>query len=259
MTSIKLTYADYQPQADLLAGKNIIITGAGSGIGRAAAVSYAQHQAQVILLSKTKENLESVYDEIIALRANNDNIPEPIICQFDFLSATEEAYEQLTESLTNEFSCIDGILHNVSMLGDLVELGNYPKGIWDQVMQINVNSVFLLSKHCLPLLRQSQSASMIFTSSSVGRKGRAYWGAYSVSKFAVEGFMQCLAEELENTSNIRVNSLNPGGTRTSMRKAAFPAEDEMLLPAAEDIMQAYLYLMGDDSKGIHGQAINVRG
>jgi NAD(P)-dependent dehydrogenase (short-subunit alcohol dehydrogenase family) len=162
------------------------------------------------------------------------------------------------EQLEQNCGHIDGLLHNASMLGDLCEITNYSAGIWNQVMQVNVNSAFLLSKHLIPLMKQSAAASMIFTSSSVGRKGRAYWGAYAVSKFAIEGLMQCLAEELENTTHIRVNSLNPGGTRTAMRKAAFPGEDPTTLPAPADIMNSYLYLMGDDSIAIHGQTINVR-
>lgn len=257
MTDIQFTYGDYFPKKDLLKNKNIIITGAGSGIGRAAAIAYAQHGAQVILLSKTKKNLESVYDEIESLRKKEINIKEAIICQIDFLSASEETYEAIIESLENELGHIDGLLHNASMLGDLCEFINYPKGIWDQVMQINITSVFMLTKACLPLLKLSPAASIIFTSSSVGRIGRAYWGAYAVSKFALEGFMQSLAEELENTSNIRVNSLNPGGTRTAMRKSAFPGEIPESLPMPEDIMQAYLYLMGEDSQE-HGRAISVR-
>ena len=177
MKDIQFTYAEYQASPDLLKNKNIIVTGAGSGIGKTAAITYAKHGAQIIALSKTKENLELLYDEIEALRLDNSEIPEALICQFDFLTATEEHYEQLAESLENEFGVIDGLLHNVSMLGDLCEISNYPKGIWDQVMQINVNSAFLLTKACLPLLKQSKSASIIFTSSSVGRVGRAFLGS----------------------------------------------------------------------------------
>lgn len=258
MNTIAFTYADYQPANDLLKNKTIIVTGAGSGIGYAATLTYAKHGAQIIALSKNREHLETLYDEIESLRVDNKDIPEAMICQFDFLQATEENYSELVSALEQEFGVIDGLLHNASMLGDLCEIANYPKGIWDQVMQVNVTSVFMLSKACLPLMKLSKSASIIFTSSSVGRKGRAYWGAYAVSKFAVEGLMQGLAEELENTSNIRVNSLNPGGTRTAMRKAAFPAEAPETLPEPEAIMQAYLYLMGDDSKKLHGQAVSVR-
>ena len=162
MKDIKLNYGEYHPNVDLLKGKNIIITGAGSGIGRAAALSYATHGAQVILLSKTKENLESIFDEIQSLKDTKPQIIEPLICQFDFLHASEEQYEELVLALEKEFECIDGILHNASMLGDLCEFENYAKGIWDQVMQVNVTSVFMLTKACLPMLKLSPSASIIF-------------------------------------------------------------------------------------------------
>ena len=84
----------------------------------------------------------------------------------------------------------------------------------------------------------------------VGRTGKAYWGAYAVSKFATEGFMQVLASELENTSKIRVNSLNPGATNTSMRRSAYPAEQPDSNPSPDEIMATYLFLMGDDSLGV---------
>ena len=126
-------------------------------------------------------------------------------------------------------------------------------------MQVNVNAAFHLSKVLLPALSRSQDARMIFTSSSVGRVGRAYWGAYGVSKFALEGLMQTLAEEVENTTAIRVNSLNPGGTRTAMRRDAYPAENPETQPTAESIMPVYLYLMSPEAQPIHGQALNVRG
>jgi len=240
MSAIKLTYANYKASDDLLKHKTIIITGAGAGIGRSAAISYAKYGAQLILLSKTREKLENIYDEISALKKDNDSIKEPIICQVDLLNADEAFYQGLVESLENEFGVIDGLLHNASMLGDLCEFSNYPLGIWQQVMQTNVTSVFMLTKACLPLLKKSSNASIVFTSSSVARKGRAYWGAYAVSKFAIEGFMQSLAEELENTTHIRVNSLNPGATQTTMRATAFPGEIPNTLPHPDDIMQAYL-------------------
>ena len=125
-------------------------------------------------------------------------------------------------------------------------------------MQVNVNAQFLLTRHLLPLLQAAPAASIVFTSSGVGRKGRAYWGAYAVSKFATEGFMQVLADELENTSNVRVNSLNPGATNTAMRRSAYPGERPTDNPAPEEIMATYLYLMGDDSRGVTGQAFNAR-
>jgi NAD(P)-dependent dehydrogenase (short-subunit alcohol dehydrogenase family) len=116
----------------------------------------------------------------------------------------------------------------------------------------------MLIKALLPLLHQSSSASIIFTSSSVGRKGRAYWGAYAVSKFATEGLMQVLAEELQNTSSIRVNAINPGATNTAMRRSAYPAETPSSNPSPEAIMPTYLYLMGRDSEAVNGQSLDAR-
>eukprot|EP01132_Coremiostelium_polycephalum_P023827 gene23827-28476_t len=111
----------------------------------------------------------------------------------------------------------------------------------------------MLTSTLLPLLKLSQDASVVFTSSSVGRKGRAYWGAYGVSKFATEGLMQTLADELDNVAPVRANSINPGATRTSMRAQAYPGENPTDNPTPEEIMPVYLYLMGPDSTGINGQ------
>lgn len=125
-------------------------------------------------------------------------------------------------------------------------------------MQVNVNAAFMLTRALLPSLQKSRDGRLLFTASSVGRKGRAYWGAYSVTKFAVEGLMQVLADELQNTSSVRVNSLNPGGTRTGMRAQAYPAEDPATRPTPESLMPVYLYMMGPDSSRLHGQALDVQ-
>lgn len=127
-----------------------------------------------------------------------------------------------------------------------------------RVMQVNVNAAFMLTHAMLPLLKLSADASVVFTSSGVGRKGRAYWGAYAVSKFATEGLMQVLADELDGMGSARANSINPGATRTSMRLQAYPAENPQNNPLPEDIMPLYLYLMGPDSIGVNGQALDAQ-
>ena len=129
---------------------------------------------------------------------------------------------------------------------------------WRKVLKVNLESGFLLTKSLLPALRKANNSSIVFTSSGVGRKGKAYWGAYSISKFAVEGLVQILAEELENTSNIRVNAVNPGSTRTKMRVEDYPAEKPKNNPTPKDIMNAYLYLMGEDSIGCNGKSIDAQ-
>lgn len=245
--------ADYRPSATLLQGKTILVTGAGDGIGRAAALSYARHGATVILLGRTESKLEQVYDEIEAA-----GYPKPALVEMDLATAAEENIINLATGLAGEFGHLDGLLHNAGVLGERRPVESAGYASWLEVMQVNVNAQFLLTRHLLPLLQAAPAASIIFTSSGVGRTGKAFWGAYSVSKFATEGFMQVLADELENISKVRVNSLNPGPTNTAMRRTAYPAERPTDNPSPEDIMAAYLYLMGDDSAGITGKMFNAQ-
>jgi NAD(P)-dependent dehydrogenase (short-subunit alcohol dehydrogenase family) len=252
MTVLRIP-ANYRPRANLLAGKTVLVSGAGDGIGRAAALSYAHHGATVLLLGRTGSKLEAVYDEIEATGG-----PRPAIIELDLATASERSYANLASSLEQEFDCLDGILHNAALLGDRRPIANAGYTSWAEVMQVNVNAQFLLTRYLLPQLHQAPIASIIFTSSSVGRTGKAYWGAYAVSKFATEGFMQVLAGELENTSRIRVNSLNPRATNSAMRRTAYPAEPPSTNPSPQDIMPAYLFLMGDDSAGVTGRAFDAR-
>ena len=245
--------ANYRPTARLLQGRRILVTGAGDGIGRAAALAYAAHGATVILLGRTTAKLEAVYDEI-----EQSGGAQPAIIELDLATANEQNFLNLASSLAQEFEQLDGLLHNASVLGERrpIESATWPA--WEEVMQVNVNAQFLMTRALLPLLQAAPSASVIFTSSGVGRQGRAYWGAYAVSKFATEGLMQVLADELENTSRVRVNSINPGGTNTAMRRAAYPAENPTDNPDPLALMPTYLFLMGDDSLGVTGRAFNAQ-
>lgn len=244
----------YNAPSDLLKNRIILVTGAGDGIGKEAARQYAAHGATVILLGKTQEKLEKLYDELEA-----SGYPQAAIVPLNLDVATEHDYIELCNTLHQEFGRIDGILHNASILGVRTPIDNYDPIIWQQVMQVNVNAPFMLTQTLMPLLQASEDASIIFTTSSVGRKGKAYWGAYAVSKFATEGMMQVLADELDNVENIRVNAINPGATRTQMRAYAYPAESPENNPAPADIMPLYLYLMGPDSKSVHGQSMDAQG
>ncbi|GLR62847.1 YciK family oxidoreductase [Marinospirillum insulare] len=244
---------DYQPAANLLKDKVILVTGAGAGIGRAAAKAYAALGASVVLLGRTISKLEAVYDEILEAGG-----PEPAIYPLNLEGASWPDYQAMADRLYETFGRLDGVLHNASILGTLSPVQSYNPELWQRVMHINFNAQVMLQQATLSLLEQSEDASIIFTSSSVGRVGRAYWGPYACSKFATEGFVQVLSQELENISNIRVNSLNPGATRTQMRADAFPAEHPDTLRKPEEIMGTYLYLMGPDSKGITGQQFNAQ-
>ena len=238
---------------DLLKEKVILITGAGDGIGAVAAKSCAEHGATVILLGRTTEKLEAVYDEIIAA-----GHPEPAIVPMDLSQITQPDVEGLAQALETNYVKLDGLLHNAAILGDRVPFDHYSIQQWHRVMHTNSTAVFLLTRVLMPLLQKSEAGRLLFTSSSVGAEPRAYWGAYAVSKYAMEGLAKLIADELEQTSSIRVNIVNPGATRTSMRAAAYPVEDPSSLQHPKDLMPLYLYLLGSDSQKEHGRTFNAK-
>lgn len=242
----------YQAPAELLKDKVILVTGASDGIGKTIAKSYAEHGATVILHGRNIEKLEKVYDDIV-----NKGGAQPAILPLDLQNAAQQQYISLAETIQSELGRLDGILHNAAMISELSPIEYTDANLWHEMMQVNINAVFMLTQACLPLLREAPDASIITTSSGVGRIGRAFWGPYAVSKFAIEGFTQVLADELED-SNIRVNSINPGATRTKMRATAFPAEDASRLASPAELSNLYLYLMGADSQSVHGQSIDAQ-
>lgn len=243
---------EYQAAKDLLKDKTILVTGAGDGIGRAAALAYAEHGATVILLGKTVKKLEAVYDQI-----EQAGYPKPAIVPLDLKGATEQNYIDMAETIEQQFGQLDGLLHNASLLGVLGPFEHISLDSVRDVLQVNVVAEIMMTKALLPVMKKAPSASLIFTSSSVGRQGRAFWGEYAISKFATEGMMQSIAHEYQGTS-LRANSINPGATRTGMRANAYPAENPQTLKTPEEIMPTYLYLMGDDSSDITGQQFNAQ-
>lgn len=239
---------DYAPSKDLLQNRIILVTGAGDGIGRAVSKGLAAHGATVVLLGKTIRKLEAVYDEI--MRADG---PKPGIYPMDLMGATYKDYEDLVSILDKEYGRLDGLLHNAGILGERAPIEHYEIHIWQQVLQVNLTAPFALTKACLEILYKSPDASVVFTSSGVGRHPRAYWGAYAVSKAGIEALSAVLADETEFRGTIRVNTINPGSVATEMRRLAFPAEDRQKLLAPEKLVPAYTYLLGPDSKGITAQ------
>ncbi len=245
---------DYLPAPDLLKERVILVTGAGDGIGAAAAKSFATHGATVILLGRTVRKLEVVYDAI-----EQAGGPQPAIYPMNLEGASPKDYQDLAATLEREFGRLDGLLHNAALLGTLTPLEMYDLELWAKVMQVNLNAPYLLTRACMPLLKNSADASVVFTSSSVGHHGRAYWGAYGISKAAAENMMQILADELEENTPVRVNSIDPGAVRTRMRAKAYPGEDPNIHPTPDEIMDVYLYLMGPDSKGETGKSFRAQG
>jgi NAD(P)-dependent dehydrogenase (short-subunit alcohol dehydrogenase family) len=248
-----MDHQNYVYPDDLLRGRVILISGATAGIGRALAVHAAAHGAQVILHGRDVKKLEELYDEIEAL----EGAPRPAIAVMDLATADANAYRTLAESLTEEFGRLDGLVNNAGVLGERFSIEQYDAGMWQQVMHVNVTAAFALTQVCLPLLHQSDDASVIFTSSGVGRQGKPFWGAYAVSKFATEGLSQVLASEQEHGS-LRVNCINPGPVRTEMRRAAYPAEDRDVLKGPAEILPTYMYLLGPDSKGVTGKSLDAQ-
>jgi NAD(P)-dependent dehydrogenase (short-subunit alcohol dehydrogenase family) len=239
----------YQAPADLLKDKIILITGAGDGIGKAAAKACAAHGATVVLLGRTIHKLEDVYDEIIAAGS-----PEPAIYPLNLEGATPKDYDDLANTLDEQFGALHGLLHNAAFLGANTPLQQYEPELWYKVMQVNINAPFLLTQSVLPLMMKSEDASIIFTQDD---KSTAYWGAYGISKAALMSLMKILADEMDSDTRVKVNAINPGPVKTPMRMKAYPAADPNEMIPAEDIMATYLYLMGKDNNDT-GKIINAQ-
>jgi len=244
---------DYAFGPGLLNDRIIMITGATDGIGRALAVRAAELGARVILHGRNVQKLEEVYDEIEAI----DGTPRPSIAVLDLATADGNAYTSLANSIEEEFGRLDGLVHNAGILGNRHSIEQYDAAQWQQVMHVNLTAPFALTQVLMPLLKKSQHASIIFTSSGVGRVGKAFWGAYSVSKFGTEALSQILSAENVH-SGMRVNCINPGPVRTKMRLAAYPAEDRDALKGPQDILSAYLFLLGPDSLDVSGQSLDAQ-
>nr|VFJ43403.1 MAG: NAD(P)-dependent dehydrogenase, short-chain alcohol dehydrogenase family [Candidatus Kentron sp. DK] len=244
----------YRPGADLLAGRVILVTGAGADLGRAAACAFAAQGAAIVLLDHDVPAMEEVYDTIVQAGG-----AEPALYPMRFTGAVPTDYEEMAERIKTEFGRLDGLLHAGLELGVPSPIEHYDITQWAKVMQNNLHAPFLLVKACLPLLRETGDASVILTSADVGRRGRAYWGAYGVSCFAVEGLIQVLADELETESRVRINGIDPGPVRTRLRAAAYPGEDPMTLPHPDEKTGAYLFLMGKDSHPLNGAVIEAYG
>lgn len=244
---------DYKPRKDLLADRVVMITGAGDGIGRAAALSFADHGATVIALGRTAAKLESL-DEAIGATGSQ----RPYVVVQDLAKCTQSTCEQLATEIEKEFGRLDGLLHNAAQLGTMSPLHLYELEAWSVVMRVNLYLPYLLTRSCLQLLKESEDASVIFTTAAVARRARAYWGAYAVAGFGVEGMMQVWADELDANTHIRVNTLDPGPVKTGLQMRAYPGKDPTGLLAPEQIMPAYLYLMGPDSCGVSGRAFSAQ-
>lgn len=251
MTATPETFKAFEAANGALEGRVILITGASDGIGRALALECARKGAIVIAQGRSQEKLDTLAEAVTA-----EGGTAPIAVPMDFLKVEGGVYLSLAEQIEKDFGRLDGLVHCAGMLGDMTEIGEYDAVVWQQVMHVNVTSEFALTKVLLPLLRKSKGA-IVFTSSGVGRRGRAFWGAYAVSKFAVEGLAQVLAAELEH-AGVSVNVVNPGATHTNMRAQAYPAENKDEIAKPEDVLGPYLYFLCDEARAVTGESVDAQ-
>ncbi len=220
----------------------ILITGAGGAIGGAVARALAAQGASVVLMGRSLPPLEKTYDDIVAA-----GHPKPAICPLDFATAKPEDFQSSAVMIQQEFGRLDGLLHCAATLGSLTPIEHYDAGLWNRVLQVNLTAPLLLTRACLPLLKAAPEASVLFNTSDVGQKGRAYWGAYAAAHASIENLTQTLADELEANTSVRVNSIDPGPIRSRLRALAYPGEDPNTLPCAETVVPVYLNFLGPAS------------
>jgi len=231
----------------------ILITGAAGGLGSTAALALAKQGAQIILLDKSIPKLEKIYDSIVEAGAVT-----PSIYPFDLAGASEVQYEELAVTINKTYGSLQGLLHSAVELNAYTPIEIHETKEWGHTLNVNLNAPFLLTRVLLPVLQKSDHASIVFTSDSMARTPSAYSGAYGVSKIALEGLAKILAEELESSQKVRVNTLIPGAINSPLRKKLFPAEDKSKLPTMDSLNTIYTYLFSPESIGVTGQTIDAQ-
>lgn len=233
----------------ILRGKVALVTGGSRGIGRAITTAYVQSGANVFICGRNVNAIEAALREIRPTGGMIDGLAGDV--------GKAEDVERIVDKAVQRFGAIDVLVNNASILGPREPIVNYPLTAWDEVIRINLTGFFLMTRAVLPIMLERRSGSIINVTSGVGRKGKARWGAYAVSKAGLECFTQVLADEVSQTG-IRVNSVNPAGTRTRMRAEAYPTEDPLALPVAEEITPIFVYLASDASVAVTGQSLEAR-
>ena len=226
----------------LLIEKNILITGASSGIGKSLSLNLSKLGANVIMLSKNEKALDSVYDEI-----KEKYNTEPMIIKCDLTDLNEIKSQEITDIIGENYSRLDAIIHNAAILEKMSNIENYDLVTWEKVLKVNLTSAFILSKYLISLMKSALVPRIIFTTSSVGRNAKAFWGAYSVSKAGINALSEILSDELETISNMKVFNFDPKATQTSMRSLAFPAEDRDSQKKPDFLIEYYLWMLSEKS------------
>lgn len=245
MNIIDINVNDLPSTAESLKNHVYLITGAAGAVGSAVSVALGISGATAILVDRNSRGLDATYDQITEAGG-----AEPIKLELDLASTGMPQYEEMAELIKTEFGRLDGIIHCAVEPGTLTPLSQYPMDMLNKALLVNLSAPYMLTQCCIDLLREAEDASVIFTSTEVARQGKAYWGGYSISGFAMEGLAQIWADELETNTAIRINTLDTGPVRSLLRARIFPGEDPASIPTANSIVPAYLYLLTSDVKGI---------
>lgn len=242
--------ADFQPRSDLLAGRRILVTGAGDGLGRVAAIACAAHGASVILLGRTVKKLESTYDAI-----EQAGGPAPAIYPLHLGGASWKDYGDLADTVEREFGGLDGLLHCAVQFKSFTPMTDVDPKDWIESLQVNLTAPFALTRHLLPLLDAAADASVVFVSDRHGREAHAYDNVYGIAKAGIEQMVKIWAAELEGKPQLRLNSFDPGPMRSGVRLRGYPGESIAQVPPPETVVPRLLWLLGPDSRGVSGQAL----
>ena len=228
-----------------------MITGASKGIGRSLAINLSKHKANVILLARNEDLLDSLYDEIKEKYNTN-----PMIIGCDLSQFEEDEAQEIANVVSKNYKCLDALINNASILKKISSINDYDLKSWKKVLNVNLTSAFLLSKYLMPLMMDSKLPRIIFTSSGVANKGKAYWGAYSVSKAGIKNLSEILSDELNSLTNFKVFNFNPKETRTEMRALAYPAENPSSVKAPDELINYYLWMLSERSTSSSKSHIN---
>ncbi|MAR94872.1 MAG: polyketide synthase [Gammaproteobacteria bacterium] len=231
---------DYK--SDFLKNRNILVTGASRGIGKTLSITLSKYGANIIMLGKNEKLLDQIYDEIKDTYNTN-----PLIIASDLNNLDENKAQEVANVIIEEYGYLDALINNASILNKMSLIEDYDLKAWEKVLKINLTSAFLLSKYSIPIMKNSSIPRIIFTSSSVAKKGKAYWGAYSASKAGAKVLSEIISDELESISKFKIFNFNPKATQTDMRSLAYPAEDPTMIKKPEELIKYYLWMLSSES------------
>lgn len=243
--------AEYCPTNDLLKDRVALVTGAGQGLGKVAALSFAAHGASVILHGRNVPKLEAVYDEIVAA-----GYAEPAILPLDYMKATQPELDAFAQSIQTTFGRLDVLFHGASHFVSCSPLAMHDLQIWEQHVRINLSVPAALTKACMPLLKRADDASVIFLTETHAIEPKAFWGAFSASKSALANLAATWADEMEGQSKVRFNLCLPGPVASPMRARSHPGELANQLRPVESLARYFLYLAGPASAPLSGALLN---